>query len=283
MKVHNMNIEQGSERMPGAQSVFRAIHLLKLVGLNHERGISLASLVAATGLDRATAYRLLGSLVQSGMLARGEDKLYRLGLESMQLGLATMSRAPIMERCRPMMIRLARRTEDTVYLVVRNGDYAHCVHYEEGAFPIKALVLKVGGLRLLGVGSAGTALMATLSDGELAEFQTRHAGELPPERRSLAQLVQLAAQIRQQGYASTDNLVATGVSGVGLSFQVTPGTYAAISVGAIRSRMDLERRGWIVETMKEELRNAGWSLMAVPGKTRAAPQRMPGADLPADR
>ena len=260
--------DKGShDAVPGAQSVFRAIQLLKLVGLNHERGISLASLVAATGLDRATAYRLLGALGRSGMLARGEDKLYRLGLESMQLGLATMSRAPIMERCRPLMIRLARRTEDTVYLVVRNGDYAHCLHYEEGAFPIKALVLKVGGLRLLGVGSAGTALMATLSDSELGEFQARHARELPPERRSLAQLLQVAMQIRQQGYASTDNLVATGVSGVGLSFQVTPGTYAAISVGAIRSRMDAERREWIADTMKEELRNAGWSLLVQSAST----------------
>lgn len=270
-----MNNESSVKPMPGAQAVFRAIHLLKLVGLNHERGISLASLIAATGLDRATAYRLLGSLVQSGMLARGEDKLYRLGLESMQLGLATMSRAPIVERCRPMMIRLARRSEDTVYLVVRNGDYAHCVHYEQGAFPIKALVLQVGGLRLLGVGSAGTALMATLSNQELDGFHTRHASELPPERRSPAQLRHLAAQVRQQGYASTDNLVAEGVSGVGLSFQVTPGTYAAISVGAIRSRMDEERRGWIADIMKDELRNAGWTLATGQARSRVANQQGP--------
>lgn len=255
------DVVAGSERMRGAQAVFRAIDLLKLVGLNHEHGISLASLVAATGLDRGTAYRLLSSLVQSRMLARDEDKLYRLGLEAMQLGLATMSRIPIMERCRPTMIRLARRTEDTVYLVVRNGDYAHCVHYEQGAFPIKALVLQVGGLRLLGVGSAGTALMATLSDVELEAFHARHAAELPPERSSLSHLRRQVVHIRQDGYAYTDNLVATGVSGVGMSFQVTPGTYAAISVGAIRSRMDDERRLWIAELMKEELRSAGWGLM----------------------
>jgi DNA-binding IclR family transcriptional regulator len=277
-----VNIKDDTERKPGAQAVFRAIHLLKLVGLNHERGISLASLVASTGLDRATAYRLLSSLVHSGMLARDGDKIYRLGIEAMQLGLATMSRVPIMERCRPMMIRLARRTEDTVYLVVRNGDYAHCIHYEQGAFPIKALVLQVGGLRLLGVGSAGTALMATLSDIELDGFHTRHVSELPPERKSPAQLRHLAAQIRQQGYASTDNLVASGVSGVGLSFQVTPGTYAAISVGAIRSRMDTERRGWIAELMKEELRNAGWSLMTTQGKARVANQRALCTDSPTD-
>lgn len=262
--VNSLNVEaaRGPEteaaRPLGAQAVLRAIDLLKLVGLNHERGISLASLVAATGLDRSTTYRLVKTLVQTGLVARDEQKLYRLGLEAMQLGLAAMSRVPIVEICRPLMIRLARRTEDTVYLVVRNGDFAHCVHYEEGAFPIKALVLQVGGLRLLGVGSAGTALMATLSDNELESFHARHRRDLPPERSSLTHLRRQVASVRRRAHAFTDNLVADGVSGVGVYFEVTPGTYAAISVGAIRARMGDERRQWIAEVMAEELRLSGW-------------------------
>lgn len=245
-------------RVHGAQAVFRAIDLLKLVGLNHERGIQLAELVASAGLERTTAYRLLSCLEETGLVARDERKLYRLGLEAMQLGLATMSRVPILERCRPMMIRLARRTEDTVYLVVRNGDFAHCIHYEEGAYPIKALVLQVGGLRLLGIGSAGSALLATLSDAELEKFHARHLAELPAERRSLAHLRRQVAQTRRRGYACTDNLVAEGVSGVGVFFEVTSGTYAAISVGAIRSRMRENRRGEIAQIMFDELRASGW-------------------------
>ncbi|RYF35626.1 MAG: IclR family transcriptional regulator [Comamonadaceae bacterium] len=234
------------------------MQLLKLVGLSHERGATLSALVEATGLDRTTVYRLLSALVETGLVARDERKLYRLGLEAMQLGLATMSRVPILERCRPLMLRLARRTEDTVYLVVRNGDYAHCIHYEEGAFPIKALVLQVGGLRLLGVGSAGSALLATLSDDEITAFHARQQSDLPPQRRALSQLRRLVTLIRHRGHASTDNLVAEGVGGVGVSFEVTPGTYAAISVGAIQSRMRDERRAWIVQTMLEELRVSGW-------------------------
>lgn len=267
MHIMNSEAKRGNaaegDRIAGAQAVFRAIELLKLVGLNHEPGMTLAALIATTGLDRTTAYRLLSSLVQTGLVARDERKLYRLGLEAMQLGLATMSRVPILERCRPMMIRLARRTEDTVYLVVRNGDFAHCIHYEEGAFPIKALVLQIGGLRLLGVGSAGAALMATLSDEELEAFHARHRAELPAER-TLAQMRRQIAQTRRRGYACTDNLVAEGVGGVGAYFEVTPGTYAAISVGAIRSRMLEERRQWIASVMFEELRASGWAPPSTP-------------------
>lgn len=249
-------------RVQGAQSVFRAMDLLKLIGLNHERGMPLAALVDATGLDRTTTYRLLSSLAQTGMVARDPRKLYRLGLEAMQLGLATMNRVPIIERCRPMMIRLARRTEDTIYLVVRNGDFAHCVHFEEGAYPIKALTLQVGGFRLLGVGSAGSALLATLTDSELEAFQPRQHGDLPADRKTLPNLRRHVAQTQRRGFAATDNLVAEGVSGVGMAFEVTPGTYAAISVGAIRARMREERRAELVALMTEELHASGWTLPA---------------------
>lgn len=65
------------------------------------------------------------------------------------------------------MQRLARRTDDTVFLVVRSGDYGHCLHCEEGSYPVKALVLQVGGMRILGIGSAGVTLLSALPDDEV--------------------------------------------------------------------------------------------------------------------
>lgn len=242
----------------GSQAVFRALTLLKLVGKYHENGISLKSLVDITSLDRTTAYRLMNCLVETGLAERNDKKRYRLGLEAMQLGLKSMSRIPILDRCRPLMIRLARRTEDTVYLVIRNGDYAHCIHYEEGSFPIKAIVLQVDGLRMLGVGSAGTALLATLSDTDIAELHQRQYKKLPPSRASLSKLMAEIQDIRSSGYASTDDLVTEGVGGVGVPFEITPNAYAAISVGAIHSRLSEERRLWIKQVMHEELDTEGW-------------------------
>jgi len=232
----------------GSQAVSRALRLLKLVGVHHETGLTLNAMVETTSLDRTTAYRLLSALVSAGLVERDTKKRYRLGVEAMQLGF------------KPLMMRLARRTEDTVYVVVRNGDFAHCIHYEEGAFPIKALVLQVDGMRLLGTGSAGTALLSTLSDAEIVEFHARQRTELAPPRSVLSSLQAEIRAIRQNGYATTDDLVAEGVSGVGVPFQVTPHSYAAISVGAIRSRMAPERRQWIAEVIREELTAAGWGL-----------------------
>jgi len=255
-----MNI---STRASGSQAVYRALLLLKLVGQHHENGIPLKDLVEKTALDRTTAYRLLSCLVDTEMLERDNRKRYRLGVAAMQLGLRSMSRVPILERCKPVMIRLARRTEDTVYIVVRNGDYAHCIHYEEGSFPIKALVLQIDGLRLLGVGSAGTALLSTLSDAEISEFHARQHTELPRTRAKQPALMREMREIRQRGYASTENLVAEGVSGVGVCFEISPGYHAALSVGAIRSRMPPERVKWIAQIMRDELAASGLILQPV--------------------
>jgi DNA-binding IclR family transcriptional regulator len=99
---------------------------------------------------------------------------------------------------------------------------------------------------------------ATLPEEEIGALHARQRLELPPARRALAQLKRQVAQTRRRGYANTDDLVADGVSGVGVAFEVTPATYAAISVGAIKSRMREERRRWIAQVMFEELRASGW-------------------------
>ncbi len=242
----------------GAQTVFRAVGLLKQIAEHHPAGIALGALAQTAELDRATAYRLASSLVESGLVERDPHKVYRLGLGAMQLGLAAMKGAPILERCRPFMQRLARRTEDTAFLVVRNGDYGHCLLSEEGTFPVKALVLQVGGMRVLGIGSAGMTLLSLSSDEEIEALYARHRDEFKPKGPTLAQVRRLVTQTRKLGYASTDNLVTEGVSGVGMSFQITPGNHAAVSVAAINSRMQGDRKVQIAELIAEELRAEGF-------------------------
>lgn len=247
----------------GAQTVTRALGLLKRIASNHPHGIALGVLAEGAGLDRATAYRLVCSLVESGMVERDQKRLYRLGIDAMQLGLAAMKGAPIVERCRAAMQRLARRTEDTVFLVVRNGDYGHCLHCEEGAFPVKALVLQVGGMRALGIGSAGLTLLSRLADAEIDALYARHRAEFEPHKLTLKQLHAMVARVRQTGVAKTDSLVNDGVSGVGMPFEISPGSYAAISVAAIRSRMQEPRKQWIADLIAEELRTAGFGHVGV--------------------
>jgi len=237
----------------GTQTVTRALALLKLVAARHPEGVGIRLLSETSELDRTTAYRLVSTLVQAGFVSRDARKLYRLGLQSMQLGLAAMSSAPLVETCAPMMQRLAALTEDTVFLVVRSGDYAHCLHYEEGSYPIKALVLQIGGMRVLGIGSAGMTLLSRLPDDDIESLYKRHRPEFEPRHLSLSKLRHLAALNRKHGFSSTVGLVAEGVGGVGMAFELPHGGYAAVSIAAIASRMTERRRAWIAEQISEAL------------------------------
>src|SRR3546814_11717246 len=91
----------------GSQAGFRALNLLKLVGMNHEGGVVLRYLVETSGLDRTTTYRLINCMVETGMMERENTKRYRMGLEAQKMGMKSMSRVHILERCWPKMIRCA--------------------------------------------------------------------------------------------------------------------------------------------------------------------------------
>lgn len=62
------------------QSVQRALRIMELVG-KHRGGVSAPRLAFESGLNRATVYNLLRTLVHEGYLCRGENGRYTLGLE----------------------------------------------------------------------------------------------------------------------------------------------------------------------------------------------------------
>ncbi len=249
-----------AERKPGgAQTVLRALEILRLLARQHDAGSELSELIMATGLERTTAYRLASTLVQSGFAERDARKRYRLGIESMQLGLAAMSRAPVLDACRPAMQAIARQTEDTVYLVVRNGDYVHALHRVEGAFPIRTLTTIVGSLRPLGLGTGGQALLAMLPDEEIEALHKRHAKEFELRGLSSLKLHQAMQRTRRAGHSDTDGIVTPGVGGVGVAFATTADSHAAISVAAIEQRMTSERRAWIARVIAQEVKRIGFT------------------------
>ncbi|MNX39620.1 HTH-type transcriptional regulator KipR [compost metagenome] len=252
-----MNTDSRSSQT--VQAVSRAMALLKLLARHHEDGVRLPALARASGLNRSTAFRLLGSLVQAGYGQHHEDSgTYRLGINAMQLGLTAMSRPPIVARCRPLMQAVARATEDTVFLVVRNGDFAHCLHLEQGAFPVRVITSLIGSFRLLGEGTAGQALLATLGEAELRGLYGRHAADYESKGFSERRIRQMVQRTLKNRYATGIDLITKGAYAVGVPFEVTSTHYAAISVGAIASRLSEGRRDEVAQIMKDALRNAGF-------------------------
>jgi DNA-binding IclR family transcriptional regulator len=259
---------------PGAQSPARLVKVLRLLAHHHVQGLSIAELTAQSGLDRSTARRLLMVLAQTGYAAKdAASGRYRLGVEAMLTGLAAMAKPPIFEVCHPVMVSVARRSGDTVFLIIRVGDFAHCLHVQPGSTVLHAHSLMSGQIRLLGQGTASLALAASLRDAELDQIYQRRRLDYEAVGISQERLMDMVRQTRKRGHSLSVNLLTSGATGVGLAieFQTADMAHsgptahiAAISVANHDAQMDAAHQVLALQILREELLQAGIALVAAP-------------------
>jgi DNA-binding IclR family transcriptional regulator len=157
------------------------------------------------------------------------------------------------ELCSRAMEMLSVETGDTSFLVVRSGFDAVCMHRHEGEFPIRALVLEVGGRRPLGVGAAGLALLAAVNEDERHQIIERIGPKLSVFGGLTAgDLEHACEKTREQGTAIIHETLSLGVSAVGHAFCDELGhPVGALSVAALSHRMTGERVKRIAELLKD--------------------------------
>lgn len=232
-----------SQNISGTQSLRRALQLLRLIGAHHVQGMKLTEVVEQSGLERSTAHRLLACLCEEQFTEKSpHTKRYHLGLASMQIGYESSQRLPLVENCRPVMQRLARISGDTVFLIARQGDHAVCLHIEEGNFPVKITTTTVGNARPLGIGAAGTALLAALPDDEINRIYERQKNTFEHSSVSFASLRRVINNTRRNGFSQTVDIITPGIAAVGAVIPVGESPFAAMSIGSITPRMGAQRR-----------------------------------------
>jgi DNA-binding IclR family transcriptional regulator len=120
-------------------------------------GASLAELVAATAISRATLHRLAVALEGHGLLRRTDDGRFALGLRLVGLGHAAAEGWPLAEVARPALAALRDETGESVQLYVREGGHRVCVASLESPHELRTIVAE-GAILPLAVGSAGRLL-----------------------------------------------------------------------------------------------------------------------------
>ncbi|MEY2432538.1 MAG: hypothetical protein QOC92_2263 [Acidimicrobiaceae bacterium] len=118
---------------------------------------SLAELVSATGLPRATAHRLAVALEQHDLVRRDGEGRFALGFRLATLGRAALDSTPLAELSRPALAWLRDTTEESVQLYVRDGDQRVCIESLESPHGLRTIV-PVGASLPLDAGSAGKVL-----------------------------------------------------------------------------------------------------------------------------
>lgn len=138
---------------------------------------SLAELVAATGLSRATAHRLAVALEAHGLARRDGEGRFSLGLRLIGLGHAAAEAVPGWLDARPALEWLRSQTGESVQLFVRDGDERVCVESLEAPHELRTIV-PVGARLPLDRGSGGRVLRDPLAPpaGWVASVGERQAG-----------------------------------------------------------------------------------------------------------
>ena len=165
------------DSLQGASSLGKAVSVLD--NLASRGPLSLAGLVSATGIPRATAYRLATALVAHGLVDKGSDGTYRLGGRLVELGrLAGQRRRGLAEAATPVLERLRDATGESAQLFVAEGGRRVCVVSLESPHSLRTIVA-VGASLPMEKGSGGRMLSGdpdALARGWCQSVEEREVG-----------------------------------------------------------------------------------------------------------
>ncbi len=181
------------------QSLERAIALLDAVADASPGGAPVAGLALRCGLNRATAWRLLGTLEAHGLVDRDPaTQRYSVGFAVSRLA-ASAGVDGLVRRAHPVLVRLSERTGETADLAVARP--LGLTYVDEVAPPSVLAANWLGRQVPLHATSSGKALLAWLPDAEVsALLEQRLTRYTPSTLTSLKALRLDLAQTRERGY-----------------------------------------------------------------------------------
>lgn len=246
----------------------RAHTILKTIAAAGPAGIRLKDLTERTALARPTVHRMLQDLAEIGLVSQREDKQYALGPELFWLGLAAPSALPWLPAVRSIAADLARRTQDTVYVTMREAGGVRYLVRVEGDYPLQSRVVSVGELKPFTSSYSGLALLAGLSR-ETQESALQHIIVDPSEKQGPdldtleAMMREALRQVHTQGWCTGPGLVMPGLSGLAAPVPHPMGPpIVAISISAAEFRLTPERAAELAPALLATARAAGAAIAA---------------------
>ncbi|MEW6402580.1 MAG: IclR family transcriptional regulator [Chloroflexota bacterium] len=234
------------------RAVERALQIMRCFDDEHpERGIS--EIAQAVGLHKATAHRIVTTLVNYGYLERVADgQKYRLGLELPNLGYKVIRRMDLRREAYPFMKQLVEQWDETCDLSIFDQGKVFYIEVLRGT---RALTISAAVGQRLPVHStaSGKVFLAYLPAAELdAVLGQPLQGYTANTITSPEELRRQLETFRKQGYAVDYEEYEQGVCAVAAPiFNQSGRVIAAIGVPSPMSRMTPERISEIAKAFKE--------------------------------
>jgi DNA-binding IclR family transcriptional regulator len=228
--------------------------------------LSLSDIGRRLNLSPSTTHRLLATLQRQGFVEHNQaNGKYRLGLMLFKLGSLVQQGMNLRMQSEVALRQLMRRTSETSYLCVMDGDEALCIDRVEGAQQVRVLALDVGGRLPLNCGGAPRVLQAHMSDEQTEAYLKRRA--FPRlTAHSLTQPDQIwqdIQQTRKQGYTYSVEDVIESVAAIGAPVRDhADQVIGAISIAGLLQHFDEDNLDGLIHSVREEAEaisiNMGW-------------------------
>ncbi len=188
-----------------AQTLDRGLRVLFVLA-DAPAGRSVAELAAEFGLARPILYRLLSTLEAHGLVRRGGDGTFRIGLAV--LDLARRVQPLLREAALPVLRGLAERLGATAHLTVADAGEALAVAVVEPSWTDYHVAYRVGSRHPLHRGAAGHAILLARTSAE-------------------------ARPLDDPGWRATEGELQAGAHGVAAPLLDVPGLEASVGVVAL--------------------------------------------------
>lgn len=223
------------------QAVDRAVELLKSVA-TADTPPTAAELAQRCGVNRTTAWRLLATLEDHGLVERDRSQRYAIGYETVALAQSNSGSAALVRIARPALERLAEETGETVNLSVARRNAVVAIDQIDPADADLLLNYLTKPLPLHCT-SNGKVVLASLSAAQLDAVLAAPLDRRTPQTVvDPARLRESVAEVRRNGYAITVGELNPGINGVSSGVVDDQGKLAAIiSVSAPAHRLPEER------------------------------------------
>ncbi|MES5484954.1 IclR family transcriptional regulator [Bradyrhizobium sp. INPA03-11B] len=259
---------------PGQPDKFNAIQKVCAIlrVLAQRSPLRLTDIADTTSLNKATALRILNSLIEEGFVSRvAGAKTYELGQEARVMAVGARRSVDIAELAQPSLLRLSERSADTALLSVRSGVEALYLARSVGSHPLQPNYLQIGSRRPLGVGAGALALLVWLPDAEIEAVIEVIVPRLAKSPRITPKFLrERIAVARKAGHTVLLDAAFPGMGGVGVPVRDDAGeVVAALSIGAATDRIR-RRESELADMLKKEAQVLARAMAQAPKNVRSA-------------
>ena len=232
-------------------SLEKGIRVLEL--LSDQNELTVSSVAAQLGFNRAASHRFLATLRDLGYVEKNDNNRYHLTFKIMEMGMKVVNRFEIRTEARGYLQELSKAFHETVNLGYWKGQ--KILHLDKiDSLEILRIDTPLGSWAPAYCTALGKAILAYLPQDELEAYlkDVKLVPHSPRTITSKKKLRQELIKVLQQGYALDDEELSSGLRCVASPvFDHTGHVRYALSVSAPSSRMTQET----IEKVQQKLRD----------------------------